>query len=91
MMRSPQEFAQFRESHIRLFSNYAPQILLDLWVQLSRRPMAQLVRPLQLPGRELLPADLLAIPITDAKLPRQFLQAPSSRGISLQQLRTQVI
>jgi hypothetical protein len=82
---------QFRQRHIGLSGYCGPQILLNIRVQLSRWPMAQLARPLRQPAPQLLAADLLGVSITDAKLARQFFQAPSPSGIGSQQLQTQVV
>ena len=73
---------QFRQRHIRLSGHAARRYCLTS-ASSPLAVLAQLARPLLPPALQLLAADLLAVSITDAKLPRQFLQAPSPRCIGL--------
>ena len=69
----------------------AAQLLLHRRRQSARRTMLKLRWPLLPPRAQLLGTNLLAVSPTDAKLPRQLLQAATARLVRLQQLATQIV
>jgi len=85
-MDCAQLLAQLLKSHICLSFYRRAQKLLHVFTQIANRAMALLPRSFRLARGQLLAPDLLAIPVTDSKLLRQFLQAATPTFVGLQQL-----